>query len=422
MRNVSAMRRCHDQRCHWHDEGASAQITQKPTQDMTDSTVKTPWPLVLALWGAGLGAAAQYGKFSAIFDQLPEVYPEAGASLGFIVSSVGVLGIFFGVAAGLLVARVRYRRALLWALWIGAALSAFQALLPPLPWMLASRALEGLSHLALVVAIPTLIAQLCAPKDRGLALTLWGTFFGVAFAVLAWGGLPLVAWGGIPALLYAHALYLAGFAVFLSNRLKALSIDSPTVTLSLRQILRDHVKIYSSPATSAPGLGWLFYTFCFVSILTVLPPYIEASQRAFVMGAMPLMSIAVSMTLGVVLLRRMSAVAVVLTGFAASAATMLWLWADPGGALPCLVLAGAMGLIQGASFAAVPQLNHAPDTQAQANGAMAQMGNVGNTLGTPVMAVATSVLGYAGLPLLAGLAFLLGGAVHLALARRRKQA
>ncbi len=387
-----------------------------------NETLKTPWGLIIALWGAGLGAAAQYGKFSVTFGELAEVYPHAGDALGFIVSSVGVLGIFFGVAAGLLVARVRYRRALLWALWFGAGLSAFQALLPPLPWMLVSRAAEGLSHLALVVAIPTLIAQLCAPADRGLALTLWGTFFGVAFAILAWVGLPLVAYGGLSALLVAHALYLAVFALFLGARLRALKIDEAPVPLSLAAILREHIRIYSSPATSAPGLGWLFYTFCFVSILTVLPGYIPQETRAFVMGAMPLTSIGVSMTLGVYLLRWIPAVSVVVLGFACSAFCMLWLWFEPGGTLPCLSLAGAMGLVQGASFAAVPQLNSTPSEQARANGAMAQMGNVGNTLGTPVMAIAAGGLGYLGLPLLAGAAFLAGGIVHLILSARRKHA
>ncbi|WP_295315613.1 MFS transporter [Roseobacter sp.] len=380
---------------------------------------KTDWGLVFALWGAGLGAAAQYGKFSATFDQLPAIYPQAGNALGLIVSCVGILGIFCGVIAGLLVARVRYRRALLWGLWTGAALSAFQALLPPLPWMLASRALEGLSHLALVVAAPTLIAQVCAPGDRGLAMTLWGTFFGVAFAILAWAGLPLVATGGLPALLVAHALYLSVFALYLGRRLRALDIDSPPVALSPGRILREHVAIYTSPAISAPALGWLFYTFCFVSILTVLPPYIPQDTRAFVMGAMPLVSIGASMTLGVLLLRVMPAVGVIITGFTGSAFSMLWLWADPGGSVPALVLAGFMGLIQGASFAAVPQLNHRPETQAQANGAMAQMGNVGNTLGTPVMAITAGAMGYAGLPVLAGAAFLLGACVHLVLSLRR---
>ena len=44
---------------------------------------------VFALWAAGLGAAAQYGKMSVIFDLLPKIYPQAGASLGFLVSMVG---------------------------------------------------------------------------------------------------------------------------------------------------------------------------------------------------------------------------------------------------------------------------------------------------------------------------------------------
>lgn len=386
---------------------------------MNIPVAKTNWPLVLALWGAGLGAAAQYGKFSTTFDQLPAIYPDAGASLGFVVSIVGLLGIFFGVAAGLMVARIRYRRALLWALWAGAVISAFQALLPALPWMLLSRALEGMSHLAIVVAGPTLIAQLCAPKDRGLALTLWGTFFGVAFTILTWAGLPLVSWKGLPALLTAHAVYMAGFALYLGVRLRAISIDNPVRVLSVPQILRDHLAIYRSAAISAPAVGWLFYTFCFVSILTVLPPFISPQSRAFVMGAMPLISIAVSMSLGVILLRRIPAITVIVIGFFCSAASMLWLWVLPAEALACLCLAGSMGLIQGASFAAVPQLNHTPATQAQANGAMAQMGNLGNTLGTPVMAIAVGAIGYAGLPILAGCAFVVGGLAHLALARRR---
>lgn len=97
---------------------------------------RTQFALVFALWGAGLGAAAQYAKISVIFDQLPAIYPDAGNALGFIVSLVGFVGIVLGVVAGLVVARIRYRRAMLWALWAGAAVSAFQATLPALPWIL----------------------------------------------------------------------------------------------------------------------------------------------------------------------------------------------------------------------------------------------------------------------------------------------
>ena len=383
-------------------------------------TVRTSWPLILLLWGAGLGGAAQYGKVAVVFDLLPSAYPHAGPALGWVVSLVGFVGILFGVAAGLLVARIRYRRALLNALWVGAAVSLFQAAMPPLPWMLLSRIIEGASHLAIVVAAPTLIAQLCAPSDRGLALTLWGTFFGVAFAVLAFAGRPLALWLGLPALFAAHALYMVVFAMVLTSRLRALPNEGSQPQLSLHQILRDHLTIYRSAHIAAPAAGWLFYTFSFVSILTLLPPFLDPEMRTTVITAMPLTSIAVSMTLGVFLLRIMPAVRIIELGFAASVLCMVWLWVTPAAPWACITLAGALGLVQGASFAAVPQLNTAAATQAQANGAMAQMGNIGNTLGTPVMAFAIVTMGYNALPILAGLILGLGLLAHLLLGHLRR--
>ena len=177
---------------------------------------KTNFALIIAIWAAGLGAAAQYAKISVIFDRLDAHYPDAGVALGFVVSIVGFVGIAMGVFAGVFVARIRYRRALLWAMWAGAVFSALQALMPPLPVLLALRAGEGLSHLIMVVAAPTLIAQLSADRHRGLTLTLWSTFFSVAFSLLVALGLPLVDAYGIPALFAAHAVWLAVFAVVLT--------------------------------------------------------------------------------------------------------------------------------------------------------------------------------------------------------------
>ena len=382
---------------------------------------KTPVGLILLLWGAGLGAAAQYAKVSVIFDQLPDVYPDAGAALGFAVSLVGFIGIIFGVVAGLLVARIRYRRALLWALWLGAVVSALQSFLPSFEWFLVLRGIEGLSHLAMVVAAPTLIAQLSAPQHRGLSLTLWGTFFGVAFAVLAWGGLPLVAAYGVSSLFAAHAVYMAVFAVILTFSLQALPTSGTPEKLHITSILRDHIAIYRSPRISAVGLGWLFYTFCFVSVLTVMPSFIDPSERAFVTGAMPLASIVSSMTVGVWALRHISAVGVVIWGFGCSIVSMVWLGIDPANAYGCIALAASLGLIQGASFAAVPQLNNTAETQAQANGAMAQMGNVGNTIGTPIMVAALAGFGYVALPVFVSIALLMGLLVHLILSRVRNK-
>ncbi|WP_142084926.1 hypothetical protein [Roseinatronobacter monicus] len=58
----------------------------------------------------------------------------------------------------------------------------------------------------------------------------------------------------------------------------------------------------------------------------------------------------------------------------------------------------ATGVVAGGNFAAIPLLNNAPRDQALANGAMAQLGNVGTFSGTPLFAlVAGSLWGLAGL-------------------------
>ncbi|KIC08381.1 membrane protein [Leisingera sp. ANG-M1] len=380
----------------------------------------TRWGLVLAVWAAGLGAAAQYGKISVIFARMPELYPAAGSWISLSVSLVGALGVLLGVAAGLYVSAFGYRRTLVWSLWAGAAMSALQAFHLPFALFLGTRLIEGLSHLGVVVAGPVLIAQLSACKGRGVAMTLWSTFFAVAFTLLAWFGIPLAdRWGVLP-LFGAHAVVMGGLALLLAVVLRDVAVPERTTMPRLAALPGLHLPIYRSPWIAAPGAGWLFYTCCFVATLTVIPPYIAADMRGFVLGAMPLASIAVSMSLGVVLLRHMAAVRLTQLGFLACAGAVLWLWAVPGDPLAGISLAGAMGLVQGGSFAAVPQLNLKDEERAQASGAMAQTGNLGNTVGTPLMVLVLSYAGYGGMmAVLLGL-FLCGGAVHMLLAVRRR--
>ena len=176
---------------------------------------KTRFGLVLLLWLAGLCAAAQFAKFSVVFPTIREHYPDAGTSAGFLVSILSLMGIVLGTSAGMIVARVGFRRLLLSALVLGAAASAYQATLPPFEPMLASRLVEGLSHLVIVVAAPTLMAQVSAPRHRPVTMTLWGTFFGVAFTIVAWLGLPLVSIHGLHMLFIAHAVAMSAVAVAL---------------------------------------------------------------------------------------------------------------------------------------------------------------------------------------------------------------
>ena len=139
---------------------------------------------------------------------------------------------------------------------------------------------------------------------------------------------------------------------------------------------------------------------------------------------MPLVTIAASMTLGVWLMRRFSAVAVVQAGFVGAILAGGLIWGLGGQGWPivaaALTLAGALGLVQGASFAAVAQLNTEAPARARAAGAIAQMGNLGTTTGTPLLVLLLSGFGATGLLLFIAIPSLWGVAIHQILRHRRR--
>lgn len=378
-----------------------------------------PLLLIVALWLVGLGAAGQFAKISVTFPELQAIYPNAGASLGLALSLISGLGVALGLVAGMIVARLGVRRMLLGGLLLGTAMSAFQTTLPGFGLLLASRLIEGISHLVLVVAAPTLIAEIAPERLRGAALTLWSTFFGVAYAITAYAGRPLVLVYGPEALFAIHALWMLAMAAVLFVMLPRVRLVRDDTALDLPTILARHVTIYTSARISAPALGWLFYTLTFVALLTILPLVLGAPL--WLLGALPLTSIAVSLTLGVALMRRFRAVQVTIAGFALSAVAACALIVWPDALAPVFALFSALALVQSASFAAVPELNASAADRALANGAMAQMGNLGNLTGTPLLMAAVSGFGSTGALVVVLLAYLAGLGVHLLLARNRRQ-
>lgn len=381
-----------------------------------------PMILVLLLWCAGLGAAAQFGKISVIYEDLRALYGGQGEmALGLVVSVVGIVGLVFGTTAGLIVARIGPKRAIVSAMALGALVSAVEATLPGWPLMILARVAEGLSHLTIVVVGPVMIAGLAPEPKRPFAMTLWSSFFGVTYAVLALAAPPVLAWGGIPGLFLGHAAWMAVLAAVLALVLPA---DPPRQVAPLGNILGQHLRIYASPRLAAPAMGFCFYTFLYVACLTLLPPETPLAQRALMATGMPLVSIAISLTLGVRLLGRMSAVRLVQWGYAAAIPGFLLLGLGWGQGMAMLAggfwLSAALGIVQGASFAAIPELNAAAGDRAAAAGAIAQLGNLGTTTGTPVLAALLAGAGPGAMVALAVLFCGFGVAVHALQARRRQ--
>jgi len=287
---------------------------------------------------------------------------------------------------------------------------------------MASRVLEGVSHLGIVVAAPVLIAQSAPLRHQGLAMTLWSSFFGLSYAGLAVIGPRLVDWQGVEALFLAQAGYLLAVAALLALLLPRLA---PAVlpSLTLGGVLRQHGTTYRSPRIAAPATGFFFYTLLYVALLTLLPPMLGA-DRALAATAMPLVSICVSLTLGVWLLRRIIAVRLVQGGFAVAllgALVMGLCWNVPPLRLAgALLLAAALGIVQGASFSSIPQLNASAGDRSLAAGAIAQLGNLGTTTGTPVLAALIAGFGAAGVVGFA-VPLCLGGILLHSLQARRRQ-
>lgn len=362
------------------------------------SASKSSVGVILLLYAAGLGAGAQLGKVATSFTLLREVYPASDTTQGLLLSIVSFFGMLLGVVAGQLVASQGYKRMMLFGLGLGGLMSLLQAGLPRIEIFMVSRLIEGASHLAIVVAAPTLMNRVTEARHRYLSMTLWSSTFGVAFAVLAPLSPVLVGSLGLGGFYGVHGIYMLALAVILFFVLpKSSTIRAPLPRL--REVLERHRSAYGSPYESPASLGWLFFTLSYVAILAVLPPFLPEDKQVAAATYLPVASILSSFLIGAVILRFWSAVSVVQIGFAAATAAALWMCFG-GVSVPALMaLFLALGVVQASSFAVIPELNDTAESQALATGAVAQMGNVGNALGTPLLLGLVGVAGIAAFPI-----------------------
>ncbi|SMX22336.1 MFS transporter [Boseongicola aestuarii] len=357
--------------------------------------MRTDWRLIGLLFLAGLFAAAQFAKIALTLQDLGAIYD--GAALPFAVSAVSVAGIVFGVTAGMIVAQFGPRNVLLSALLVASILSISQAFLPSFQLFMALRLVEGFSHLAIVVAAPTLMAALSSPRDVSVSMGLWGTFFGVGFAGSA-AVIPLL--DGPSQVYVAHGAF--GLALFAA--LWSLLPRGAVRGHWQGDIIARHVAIYTNSRLLAPALGFLWHTIIFLGLLTFLPGVLGEWTGPL----LPLLALAGTFGAGW-LARWIAPKTVLLVGYTltvaglaialiASASFQVWV---------VMAVFVAIGLVPGASFANVPALNADPADQARANGAIAQLGNIGTAASTPLFAAAV-VFGFKGLAAVAIAVSLIG--------------
>ena len=349
-------------------------------------TTRTDWSLILLLFAVGLFAAWQFAKIALVLPDVASAYGRAPEAVAWLVSIVGLVGILLGAIGGNVVASLGARRVVLFAIWLGAGLSILQAIGLPLPLLAATRAAEGLSHLLIVVSAPVLIAGAATDRSRSVAMGLWATFFGVAFALGAVLFPPVVEALSLRGLFVAHGLGFALLAVLVAPRLER-QLRRPVGT----DIIAQHARIYGAPRRAMPGLCFVFYTILFVALVTLIP---VAFHQTWLAAVLPLISLSGTFGAGW-LARRIAAPRLLVLGFVGCLLSLALIWA--GAFWGVFLLFATMGIVPGAAFALIPELNASVPDRALATGGIAQMGNVGSTLGTPIFAALLATGGEAGI-------------------------
>jgi len=348
---------------------------------------KTNWFIVIILWLAGIAAAMQFAKFSFAFDFLKNQYNVSPFWIGLSLSVVGLIGLIFGITISIYSSKIKQNKILLISLLLGVLISFIQALNPVFPIVFISRILEGISHLGIVVSAPIIILLLSSKKHHSIVMGLWSSFFGIAFAVTAWIGNPIMELYSVSGLFLVHAIFL--FVIFLILFFSIRKLDIPHNKSNKISFLTAHIKVYSNWRTVSPGVLFFFHAFMYIALFTFLPRLSENDNtKNLLLVVLPLISIIGTMIAGVIsqyfispsklsVVAYISLLVLIFVVKLSFSNNTLFVAAS-------MVLILFSGIIQGSVFSLIPNISLSTEDQTNANGAVAQLGNLGSTLGPPV--------------------------------------
>jgi MFS family permease len=377
----------------------------------------TDWRGIILVYGAGLLAAGQLGLVAPLVPALQGELNLSLAFVGLILSVVTLVGAVLGLAAGGVVERSGYAR----AIFVGLALMTLAA--GVCAWadtgamLLAARCFAGVGYLLVVVAAPSLMARLAAPCDQALALSLWGTFVpaGIALAQ-ALSGVAVEGWGW-RAIFVADAVLLAA-ALAIALMMLAADRAAPKTGPSLRW--RD---LRGAPLLLAASFFCFALTFLgMAGLLTVY--FIEirgfSIERASGLIA-PTTACGALGSLAAGWLMRRGISSWTLAGAGLMGAMILAVVVFSAAAPDWAVIAATAlsftvgGMVPAATFASVPLLAREVRAIGPLNGLLAQTGSLGSLMGPPLVALWVGAAGWAMAPALLLAVAIIGSACVLAI-------
>jgi MFS transporter, DHA1 family, inner membrane transport protein len=351
----------------------------------------TPWHLIALLYAAGLLAALQYAKIPYMLPGLIGQSAMSSVQQAWVLSIIGIVGAVAGTFAGAVCQAVGLRRTLLFGLAVGVAGAVLPLLASDYAMLLAARVVESVAHMAIVVAVPTLILSLCAEEDRPRVMALWSCYFTVTFIVAALTVptlLEAAGWRGIAALHAALMLVVGVLCLGLPQ-------DSTPRhrVLSAKSLLQAQWRLLRQGRLLAVPATFFGYTLLFVALVSVLPKLLSGTAHVSTALAMvlPLASLVgtlvslAALSQGVTghRLVRLSATALVLAGLGLMFTPAHGLLTQSV-VLLCFVL---LGTLPAGIISSIPALFEPGDPDITlVNGGLVQFGNLGNFVGSPILA------------------------------------
>jgi MFS family permease len=236
----------------------------------TGARAATRWPAVFAAILAGVVGACAFGKMS---PALPLLKEELGLTLiqsGWLVSAFNAIAATGAIVFGAFADRFgALRFCLAGVVAIGAA-SAIGALAHGAGWLIATRLVEGLGFLAVVVSSPSLIAAATAPERRGVAFGLWATYFPFGASLVIAASpllLPGFGWRGVWVLVALAAAACAAMLLAQSPRYAGVAGGGRRSFESLGRSL-------GQPVPWLLGLAFAAFAIQHMTLVVWLPTYL----------------------------------------------------------------------------------------------------------------------------------------------------
>jgi MFS family permease len=295
--------------------------------------------------------------------------------------------------------------------------------------LLATRFVEGMGFLMVIVAAPSLIMRLTRPDDLKLALGAWGAYMPLGQAIMVLAAPLLLIPFGWRGLWIANTLLLVLFAALLARVTSGLPRSPARPESSLWRDLGETV--------TAPGpllLAAIFgsYSMQYLAVMGFLPTVLIEHEGLGTAAAGALAALAMAMNgvgnlvAGLLLQRgirrwRLIAIASLIMG---AASLGIFTVALPVAASYVLYLAfaGFGGMLPASVFNAVP--SHAPSRHLvpMTNGLLVQGSNLGQVIGPPTVGALAAAIGWHWAPLLIVPASLSAALLSLVLRRRDESA